>query len=180
MGQTLALDGPRPSTRDALRAATHDLHDEIERTWSTGSGFASRAAYEAFLAKLLGVHLDMGVAAAIARGSDAERREELRRIDALGTDLGHDTIGTPRFCDMDPDYAWGVGYVLNGSSLGASMMLRDGAMSADWPKAYLGLGRAYAKDGHLKRYFADMNTLAPNADRVRNGALDTFAALRRV
>ncbi|MEL7027369.1 MAG: biliverdin-producing heme oxygenase [Pseudomonadota bacterium] len=179
------MDGAAPHSRDAhpvghtrlretLREATRELHQTTEMLWTKSDEFQTKDAYLNFLATVLKVHIGSGLPAAIARGDRTEIAEERTRIDALCKDLdcSHVELNPPRA--MDQDRAWGVGYVLNGSAIGATVMLRGGYLGEDWPQAYLHVGQAYVQSGKLKRFFDALEDGPQDATAVTAGAMDTF------
>jgi heme oxygenase len=122
----------------------------------------------------------MGLAAAVARCSAAGWLEETRRINALECDLDqlpkNDAVPTQSMC---PHYAWGVGYVLNGSCVGAATLIKNRTIPRDWPIAYLRLGSAFTLCGGVKEYFDQLDSCDLNAPSVVHGALETFACFGR-
>lgn len=169
--------GPARPLRQALRQATRAVHEGLEALWTPHDRFSSQEAYLRFLAALLEAHCQLGVQAAAARGDPEDLVIEHRRIDALCADLGRARPAIRSPTPMSDGFAWGVGYVLNGSTLGAEMILRHGYLGAGWPVRYLALGRDYVRDGHLRRFFDVLNDLPLPVEDVRRGAMDTFAAL---
>ncbi len=163
--------------RGALRAATQCLHDRIERIWSPNGAFETRSTYLDFLRMLLRTHETLGLAAANARGQDTEISDEAARINALRLDLGQGPEVLRPTGSLAEDYAWGVAYVLNGSALGATMLLKHDRLGPEWPREYLRLGQAYVQSGHLKRFFDALNTGPHDPAQVLRGARDTFARL---
>ncbi len=160
--------------RRALKVSTREVHDRIEALWAPDDRFETWATYRKFLETVLDVHSRAGVAAALSRGDQAEIDVEYRRIHALVDDLTLDT--TPTVCteQLSAAYGWGVGYVLNGSAIGANMILRDGFLEDAWPNRYLLAGQAYVKTGALQRFFAAMTDADPEPSEVLRGAQETF------
>lgn len=170
-----AGQAPPRSLRDRLRSSTHGLHARIEAIWSPGQGFASAQAYRRFLEVLLHAHRMVGLPAAKARLDAIEIAYETARIDALYQDLDRpaepETVPPP----MGFAEAWGAGYVLNGSALGASMMLKGGYLGSDWPSRYMALGGEYVRSGNLRRFFDALNTRPLDIASVERGAKAAFA-----
>ncbi|MEM6665593.1 MAG: biliverdin-producing heme oxygenase, partial [Pseudomonadota bacterium] len=122
------------TVRQNLRQSTQILHDQVEALWISGERFSDRARYEEFLGALLTAHVTLGMGAARTRGAGEEITMERRRIAALRSDLGSRANQTepPATIDrMGRSFAWGVGYVLNGSALGAKMILKHGYVEPD-------------------------------------------------
>ncbi|MEM1161760.1 MAG: biliverdin-producing heme oxygenase [Pseudomonadota bacterium] len=167
------------TVRTVLRKVTQTLHRQTETVWTPSGRFVSEESYHKFLGALLSAHKEVGLAAAIARGDDEEAEEESRRIEALTADLQLDSpVCAPvPGIEMTPDYAWGVSYVLNGSALGASILLKGDALAPHWPRRYLTLGHQYARSGRLKNFFERLNTEAERSPAVERGATDTFSIL---
>jgi heme oxygenase len=168
-----------PTPREYLREATSASHDAVELQWVRDDAFQSLSDYLAFLTVLHRVHIAFGRPAAIARNHSDDICEEDCRIDALCADLhlGEGlTHPLPATCPaMAPAYAWGVGYVLNGSALGAAILLGRQGVRPDWPSSYLSLGRSYAQTGKLKQFFDRLNTIDLDPAAMVMGARDTFA-----
>lgn len=174
----LALNGVASSDlRSGLRDVTRALHDEIEAIWTPAGGFASRQTYLDFLSTLLLVHRRLGAPAALRRGDPEDVIEEHRRVAGLTEDLDAAPSRTMAVEDIDEGFAWGVGYVLNGSSLGAAVLLKAGALGEDWPTRYLMMGRDYVTSGRLKRFFDALNAVNHDPDTVQEGAFAAFEQL---
>ena len=165
------------SHRRLLRAATQDLHDETERAWSTSGGFGSREHYLSFLKAIRGVHVAIGFPAAELIGTRKEIAEENARIRALSEDLGEAPHWTSPDQPLSRSFAWGVGYGLNGSTLGASVMLKAGHCRAEWPSAYFRLGRDYVQSGRLARFFQSLDAADLELEKAVAGARAVFERL---
>lgn len=161
--------------RASLRSSTWNLHQKIEAVWTLDGGFKGRDSYLGFLANLAVAHRALGIPAALAMGDADAYTEETKRVEALAEDLGVPAWPKPPLAEMSPSYGWGVAYVLNGSTLGASSMLKQGHIQDGWPSAYMRLGRTYVTSGKLKAFFEALNTAALDQAEVNRGALDTFA-----
>ncbi|MEL6523242.1 MAG: biliverdin-producing heme oxygenase [Pseudomonadota bacterium] len=162
--------------RDMLRQATSDAHQRAEAQWMPNGGRMSAQRYQCYLTMLLSVHQAMGVPAAHARGDLPDIEAEDRRVRALCSDLNmpKKDISIPV---LDPSYAWGVGYVLNGSALGAKEMLQKGRIQQDWPNAYVLALQSYANSGQLARFFARLNDTRLDNITALQGAQDTFGLI---
>lgn len=166
-------DPPRLRNRAKLEAATRALHDKTEALWAGTEGFSTRAHYLAFLTTLLDAHHRLGLPAARAREAEEDIADEETRLKALHADTGHGPLAPIR-ARPSPSYAWGIGYVLNGSALGAVMMLKEGHVPEGWPTAYLEEGRAYAKSGKLAAFFRALDAAELDMDEATRGAQETF------
>ena len=167
-------DKPAQSLRLQLRKATRAVHTALEESWAPRTGFSSREAYRAFLFGNLRAHCEIGLIAARSR-NDASETLERARIAALCDDLGIARRGPDVTGNITADYAWGVGYVLNGSALGASWILKTGRLQANWPRSYLTMGRAYAQAGGVREYFDRLDAQDLDAGEVIAGAHAAFA-----
>lgn len=167
-------DPPRLRNRAKLEAATRALHDRTEALWAGTGGFSTRTKYLAFLATLLDAHHRLGLPAAEARKAEGDIADEQIRLEALYADTGRVPLA-PVTVRPSPSYAWGIGYVLNGSALGAVMMLKEGHVPEGWPTAYLEEGCAYAKSGKLAAFFRALDAAELDMDEAALGARDTFA-----
>lgn len=161
-------------TRRWLREHTRDLHDAAEARWMTPRGFGSKAQYFGFLSALLRTHLHLGLAAALKRNDKDAAWLETARINALCDDLGYAHPDAGPKIKMTEAYAWGVSYVLNGSALGASMLLSHGYIIKTWPSAYLMHGQRFAKSGQLRGFLDRIDRLPAGDKELLRGAVDTF------
>ena len=173
-GQTTSV---RESHRWLLRVATQDLHDETERTWSTPGGFRSRDQYIAFLGAIRAVHIALGLPSARLIGAEEEITEEIARVRTLSKDLGDEPARVSPDRILSESFAWGVAYGLNGSTLGASVLLKAGHCQEGWPSAYLRRGRDYARSGRLVRFFEALDTADIEVADAVAGAREVFARL---
>ena len=162
--------------RGDLRQMTADVHANLETRWFGTGGFTSRSHYEEFLRQAFGVHRDLGLPAAQVWGDEDAVTGERARIAHLASDLGAkpDHRGDRR--TMTESYAWGVAYVLNGSCLGASVMLKRGDIPDDWPSRYFAHGRTYVQNGGLKRFFEKLNAAPIDPGAASQGANACFEA----
>ena len=158
----------------ALRAATSDLHDAVERRFA-GYDLADRQRYGVFLTMQAAALLPLEAAlerAGIARLlPDWPRR---RRAAALRSDLAALGLDAPR---ADPPMlggggeAIGAAYVLEGSRLGAAVLLRR--VGAGLPDGFLRHGaRSGLWPSFLARLAAEPEAAAP---AVIGGARCAFA-----
>ena len=172
------LNDARP-LRMQVREETRELHDALDSEWWTSRGFASKQRYLAFLRAAQEAHSRFGIAAASARADGSDRIEQARRL-ALILDLEEETPQAMPDCDgVDISFAWGVGYALNGSALGASKILKSGDLDQDWPRRYLELGQRFARSGAVRKFFDDLNVQTLERDKMINGATAVFSLFKR-
>lgn len=160
-----------------LKQLTAPVHDRVERLWISDGVFLSENHYSEFLAALLAIHTRLGLSASQSVSDLEMQREERRRVSALSLELG---LKIPSSCSSDAvahDYAWGILYVLNGSTLGASQLLKLNALPAGWRSSYLELGRDYAKSGRAARFFRDLDSQSLDWQQAARGAMETFQLL---
>lgn len=175
---------------ERLRSETRDLHDRIESTVRVGGEGFTRDDYVAFLASTYGF---------VAPCEVALRRLELRSLipdpstrfkaERLAEDLaacGVPTEAVPRCTDLPPldtpPEALGYLYVLEGSSLGSQIVVRQvrDRLAGVVPLAYLtGYGgRTGTMWQSFKRVLDAWGAAAPaEQDRVIASARATFASL---
>ena len=166
--------------RQHIRAAVQPNHAKAENSWMLGRTFQSASSYVDFLRALLCVHQELGLPAATLRQHGAGRATEEARISALQQDLGTDVEHEPPQGVMTESYAWGVGYALNGSSLGAAMLLKSRAIKPDWPSAYMRMSKDYAASGKLATFFRGLNGSAIDLEMAVSGATDVFEMLSNI
>lgn len=165
--------------RHFLKAATRTAHERAETNWVTQGRFEDRAAYTAWLSAMAEVHATLGARAARCLDDPTWRDEEQRRLLAIEADLAVPIPVCEFGCDRSGSWAWGVAYALNGSAMGASVLLKSGAVAPDWPCSYLTVLRDYATSGRLQSFFRDLEGLRIDLDQASAGARDVFAALAR-
>ncbi|MEL6585556.1 MAG: hypothetical protein AAFY65_09330 [Pseudomonadota bacterium] len=163
-----------PTNRAVLRDATRAAHGAAEARWVWQGRFRSRGAYGDWLRRLLRAHCTLGLPAAQVLG---DAHQERLRIRALRSDLGLSGAGARGPEPLDLGTAWGVAYALNGSALGASSLLTSGAVSRDWPQAYLRVLRDYARGGGLRAFFDDLDAASVPRAQMVQGAQAVFACL---
>lgn len=161
--------------RLALKASTHTAHQGAESVWFGEHGFGDRARYMGWLQRMYTIHRDLGVPASCALGQGDFEQD---RLSHLQSDLDRPAEPSGGGLPMDPSRAWGIQYVLNGSALGAGVILKSGQLGADWPFAYLQSMSDFARSGKLKRFFEALNTAHLDLASARRGAQDVFGALR--
>lgn len=169
-------DGP-DGLRRWLQRQTAALHDQTERRVLGAASVQdiTRPAYDALLVSALRAHVLLGRAAAPFLGAGACAREDLR-IAALCADLGRDgdLDGMVPVLAPGRDWAWGVGYALKGSAIGARSLL-EAAATRGWPVAYLGAQRRFATSGELSRFLRALDRCGARPDAALGGARGVFA-----
>lgn len=163
-----------PGGRVWLRDATRDLHAAAEDKWMPMRRFASEDGYRGFLSALLQAHHRLGRPAALRRADHDDIRREEARITALCQDLGTAPPAPAAPTEMAERYAWGVSYVLNGSALGAALLLGQNHVGPRWPRAYLTQSQQFAKSGALRDFLDRMDSLPAHDHDLLQGASDTF------
>ena len=166
--------------RAKLRFLTAQAHADLESLWSVSDGFASKAVYMRFLERAWRVHRGLGQAAATVWGDADALDVERERIACLAEDLGGRSASCPSQPGLSVGYAWGVAYVLNGSSLGASIMLKRGDIPRDWPDRYFQHGRQFVQTGQLKRFMDRLNSADIDLTDATRGARACFEAFSAV
>ncbi len=165
------------TNRESLRHQTREDHNRAESTWTKSGRFDSRQDYNAWLTALYHVHSALGVAAAQTLGASWLIDKEQSRCRALERDLG--TCGSEKTPEKTGtrSWAWGVQYALNGSALGASLLLKSGAIDDSWPRNYLTEMQAFAKSGALKQFFSSLDRTPVDIEEAGHGARSVFGAL---
>ncbi|MBW4708109.1 hypothetical protein KX928_09950 [Roseobacter sp. YSTF-M11] len=184
-GATVAVSAPSQQKRRSrtvlqnnrrfLQHASQADHRSAEATWVTPAGFRNRDHYRLWLRTLLRAHLIIGRAAAAT--CMPEDTQEKQRIDAICADL---TICPPtpeKITVASSDWAWGACYALNGSALGAFMLLKSGAVAAPWPVRYLDHMRNYATSGQLAMFFKSLNNQSLCRENAALGARAVFSLI---
>ncbi|MCH2163930.1 MAG: hypothetical protein MK098_04655 [Marinovum sp.] len=165
------------SNRHQLKTLTKERHSRTETTWFAGGRFEGQGHYIEWLGAMLDVHCDLGLRAATRLGRQDDLTQEHLRFACLTKDLKRD--GSPLTAESDEteSWAWGVQYALNGSALGAGVLLKHDVSHHDWPIAYLQCMTGFAKSGALKRFFDDLDAQDLQMTDACAGALAVFDAL---
>lgn len=144
--------------RAALKTATRRAHCAAEARWVGQTGFAGRHGYEGWLGVLHAAHSSLGRQAAAVLNDPKLQQAEQWRIAALESDLpGARQVVQAARPNPNRSYAWGVLYALNGSALGASSLLKSGAVPLSWPRSYLETLRRFAVSGDLATFFRQLD-----------------------
>lgn len=163
------------NNRQFLKTHTQAAHANAERRWVGPNGFRDRTAYDTWLCAMMDKHARLGArAAAQMHRMDVAVREE-RRISALATDLGRAPCESADTVDHRRSWAWGVQYVLNGSAVGASILLKSRSIKEDWPTAYLREMQDFATSGSLSDFFRRLDTVSLDRTEALSGALEVFS-----
>ncbi|MEM6939077.1 MAG: biliverdin-producing heme oxygenase [Pseudomonadota bacterium] len=160
--------------RAFLKSATRDVHRRTEARWVGSEGFSDRRAYEDWLHAMLAVHSSVSLPAARKLARRDFIAEEHLRLDALRRDLDQPTLLPTPPCRHSDAWAWGAQYVVNGSAMGACILLKSGQVDVRWPHAYLKVMSGFAKGGALKGFFEELDQLALNRDEALAGAEAAF------
>ena len=175
---------------ERLRSETRDLHDRIEASVRIGGEGFTKADYVAFLAATYGFIAPCEAALrclelpAVITDLDA-RFKEARLVDDLAA-CGVSAASVPRCTELPPLQttadALGYLYVLEGSSLGSQILVRQvrDVLGDSVPLAYLtGYGsRTGTMWQSFKRALEEQGSAAPaEQDRVIASARATFESL---
>ena len=175
----------QPDLHEALRIATHDVHQRLHRHRGFAAvqdGTIDRAAYARLLRRLFGFHRAFEIAA------DLPPQRSLRLADDLAAlDNGGVALGPIALCGMLPAFAGpadilGGRYVVEGSALGGRGLARHldtllGTQASDGRRFFAGNG---GDTGAVWRdYLARLALVAPDPaarQRVIAAAIATFAS----
>ncbi len=160
--------------RDFLKHVTGAAHATAEKSWFSSSAFASRVAYSDWLSALFEAHATLGAAATKSSALKSYRNAEERRRRAIALDLGFQSMAERSTCVPSQSWSWGVLYALNGSALGASILLKTGVLNPQWPKSYLNEMRLFATSGQLKYFFEHLNEEELDREAMADGAIAVF------
>lgn len=164
--------------RHALRDATRDVHNSAEGQWTHSLG--ATGGGQALLLAMSMLHANFGQPAAQHAGGAAAVDLEASRLRALKQDGAQADVArkvTARPELSNRDYSWGVLYALNGSAMGASMMLQPGGIMAHEQSAYMTLMQNYARSGGLGAFFRLLNAQDLAIDTASKGASAVFTAM---
>lgn len=165
------------TNRDILKQATEEAHACAEARWFSSGSFASRPSYDGWLSSLYFAHEALGQSATRFDALKRYALEETRRRNALVRDLGGRQQQWQQPARHSESWSWGVLYALNGSALGASVLLKTGAIQASWPTHYVEEMRNFATSGGLAAFFQSLNDDKLNATEIVCGAHSVFDAL---
>lgn len=167
------------TVRDQLRALTEPVHARLEEMYWSPRGFPDLGTYRQFLGRMRRAHRTFGLPAALAEPGIVDPACERRALSLIDQDLGPTGAapGDPVIADITRDHAWGIGYALTGSALGASLILKSGSMAPDWPTGYLAFMRDRARDGEIRRFFDALNASNADPEPACAGAMAVFTVL---
>ena len=200
---TTAVSPDVPTLRDALRIGTRHLHDRTESAFVLGAADLARSEYVAVLGRLLGLHTAAEAALApwaraltaygVVLGERIKAPLLRRDLAALGCPAvpADSTCPAPVVEAPSLAHAFGVLYVLEGSTLGGQLLRRqvEAALHLG-PETGLAFLGAYGADvGPMWRAYVHALdrfdvALAPGARpgahaNVLAGARATFVAFER-
>jgi heme oxygenase len=171
MSHAAAAPPPDPTLHAALRAATAALHDAVEARFA-GFDLSRRGPYGDFLrgqaAGILPVEAALDAAGIARILPDWPRRARTAALLADLAALGREppAVPPPRFAPGGE--ALGAAYVLEGSRLGAALLLRQ--VGPGLPDAFL----RHGAHGGLWRSFLARLAPAPDRAAVIRGARQAF------
>ncbi|WP_341367790.1 hypothetical protein [Yoonia sp. BS5-3] len=160
--------------RAVLKMSTRAAHEGAESRWFSDGRFASRDSYDHWLKALLKTHQTFGARAVTSTQLGHYQKIENARQTALCADLGCDDQATKRGDPPSDGWAWGVLYVLNGSALGASMLLKSNSIQDGWPTSYLRVMQGFASSGQLKSFFGQLDQADAATSDMAAGAKAVF------
>lgn len=163
--------------RHHLKVATLQAHHKTEAAWFGHNAFDSLATYKHWLNAMHDVHLALGLDAAHALSGQQGQQLETERLLALDADLSRLLAYAHTPDPVSDSWAWGVQYAINGSALGASILLKSAALQPGWPTAYLDTMRQFATSGALNTFFHDLNAQHLNRPEAEAGATRVFTML---
>ena len=186
-------DAERPAGDSArskrLKAATHSVHDSLDRRIMAFDPFSSRMRYGLFLKVQYGFHRDIdALYGHAALGALVPGLADRRRLDLIERDLADLETDTPLY-DEPPLFgdggaaglptALGWLYVAEGSNLGAAVLLKHAArldLSTAFGARHLA-GSPEGRARHWRSFVAALDSVTlSGADeaRVVAGAKDAF------
>jgi len=176
---SFAKDITRSSNRHNLKEMTSGAHDRAETRWFSRGKFTSRDSYLHWLEAMRSVHMSLGATAVREAALTQYSSIEAKRINALSLDLGmpKSSLKIKVPAEVSAAWSWGALYALNGSSLGASILLKSQSVQSDWPNRYLQEMRYFATSGALGEFFAELDHLKLNRKEAARGANAVFSAL---
>lgn len=180
-----------PGRAKRLKAATHEIHDNLDQRIMRTNLFASRALYGRFLLVQHAFHCDTDVlytSASLAPAlPDLAHRRRLTLIEQDLRDLGLPVpanIETPAFgTDIDLPTAIGWLYVAEGSNLGAAFLLK-GAGKLGLSETFGARHLAAAPEGRglsWRKFTSAVDAVAlteAEEQRAISGATEAFARVR--
>jgi len=189
---TITLDHPAESRAKALKSATHETHERLDKAIMAGEPFASRARYALFLKVQHAFHREIDALyfdpALDAVLPDLAGR---RRFDLIGQDLA-DLDAAPVAFDSAPAFvrseaadiptALGWLYVAEGSNLGAAFLLKAAAglgLSETFGARHLA-GAPEGRGLHWRTFTAALDAVCLTDDQEARVIAGAQAAFDRV
>ncbi|MFK7941897.1 MAG: hypothetical protein AB8B85_03150 [Paracoccaceae bacterium] len=166
------------SNRVTLRRFTRTQHDRAELHWTNTGAFTNIDRYRVFLGSMSSIHRTLGFTASANNIGHSTEFEDARVL-ALHSDLGvsAEPERFPNSLPMTSDFAWGVLYVLNGSAMGASTLLKSKVIDPSWPTAYLRTMQYFVRSGALAAFFRSLNSIPLDTTQAVMGARAVFDAI---
>ncbi|QBF30665.1 hypothetical protein [Thalassococcus sp. S3] len=163
--------------REQLQVSTRCPHIQLEaEVWPAG-GFSGKAHYVRLLEALRSAHLEVGLRAALGRADRQAADHEYAALRCLDQDLGPTSRSAGKR-PLSEAEAWGVSYVLIGSTAGAKTILNSESMKPEWPQAYLEYQRDFARSGGLRRFFDALDAATIDLARTKAAAIHLFERLQ--
>ena len=162
------------SNRTYLKQEIQEAHDKFESKLVGPNGFEVFSDYRHWLSVMQHLHGSVGLPAALRLGAEHFLISEKSRIEALKKDLLNNERATHADDTACDSWAWGALYALNGSAIGASLLLKSASAEDNWPKAYLMEMRRFATSGLLSDFFRGLEAARLDRSAARAGALRVF------
>ncbi len=169
------------SLREQLRAATRETHPELDGRIGSLRPFESLAGYGAYLNGMRDLYLTFGDAldSCATQATIPMRCKAL--LDAIAEDLAAcgdrgNVEGASSPVNPGSGAAWGAAYVLEGSTMGAQMLVRQAQQKLP-SGATTHFLQALAADGmgRFRQFCAALDTADVDADQTIGGATAVFA-----
>lgn len=181
----MAEKDPALTFRMALSSATRTRHEATEAVVSELSVFSSEPAYAGWLKALQEMHAHFASTSDFANQILGMEATSAALLSALRHDmdqLGVAPTASPSqpLTPSDPAIALGVGYVLEGSGLGASVLYDRSIAAGISAVRYLDLSRSLARQRwrtFLERLNEHALATAPSVETASSAADDVFIFL---
>ena len=173
---------PATGLRGLLRQQTRDLHQAVDDRFSASGAITTRAGYRLFLSTMAAMHAQFGHAAdrAVERAGLAPRAGD--HWQRLMADLGCHGVfpSVPVPGRHNPDVDAGVAYVLEGSALGAQLLLKQ-VRDAEIGGLGMGYLQSLCDERQVRwaRYCRWLDTASVDEDGALQGARSVFGTILR-